>query len=334
MTVTSSRRVSPRVPWVNVLGKKQEQPVSAQRAYENLGTYDVKLQDLRLANKTKDLLPDNKAIVRGPMQGEEGNKVFNVVGNKYHLITPQTIVTLWDEHIGLPVTSIGALDDGERFFLATQLPDVEIGRDKDKIETTLVLVSPMNGKEAILGLLVPVRLVCTNGMVSMGSVQDVFTMRHYQKNVSQLPMWLSHIYNHHINKLDNMAHLWNTLADTSADNAMVEDVLDVAFPFPAALPEDADKENREDYTKRVDSAIASRSQTRAFFNGDGTGMDTESTKGTAYGLYNSVVELVDWGGPLGSHTRMATARSAAMGMAYKKKERVLRYMADRVGIAA
>jgi hypothetical protein len=339
MSNINPRRINPRVPWVEVLGKKQEKEVSARQAYKNLGEYDVSMRDIFVGKETETtpqyshvsslMRPDNfRAIVRGPVAGELHERVYNVVGKKYHLITPDTIVNLWDEHIGLPVTSIGALDHGERFFLATQLPDVEVGKAKDKIQNTLVLVSPMNGKEAILGLLVPVRLICMNGMVSMGSIKDVFTMRHYQGHVNELPAWLSNIYQHHISKLGEMEELWNLLDAYEVTDQEVTDTLDVAFPLPARLPDTGvDREERERWIAKTDAAISSRNQARKFFHGEGTGIVGEKT---AYELYNSVVELIDWGGPEGSGTRMATVRSAAMGMAYKRKEKVLNHMAALV----
>lgn len=333
MSRVNPRRLSPRVPWVDVLGKKQDEKASARVAYEGLGPYDVSMREVFFRGSDGGAVhaPNYRAITRGTMPGcgDTAERVFNVVGKKYQLITPDTIVTLWDEHIGLPVTSIGALDNGERFFLATQLPDIKIGK-KDKISNTLVLISPMNGKEAILGLLVPVRLICTNGMVSMGTVKDMFTMRHYQGHVAELPAWLSNVYQHHISKLGEMEELWNQLAAVKVDDSMVTDTLDVAFPLPARIEDNAPKEERERYIAKTDAAIASRSQARKFFHGAGTGMDMDVTKGTAYGLYNSIVELIDWGGPIGSGTRMATVRSAAMGMAYKKKENVLNHMAALV----
>jgi hypothetical protein len=335
MSNVNPRRLSPRVPWVEVLGKKQTEVVSAATAYDNLGPYDVSMRDVFIKDNAIDpsmtkynQAQKYQAIVRGPTSTDLRERVFNVVGRKYRLITPDTIVNLWDEHIGLPVTSIGALDHGERFFIATQLPDVEVGKAKDKIQNTLVLVSPMNGKEAIIGLLVPVRLVCMNGMVSMGTVKDVFTMRHYQGHVKELPAWLANVYQHHISKLDEMEILWNKLAEFRVSDSDVASTLDVAFPLPARLPDNVDRETRELWLAKTDSAIASRNQARKFFDGAGTGIDGDS----AYDLYNSLVELIDWGGPIGSGTRMATVRSAAMGMAYKKKEKVLTHMAELVGV--
>jgi len=332
MTQINPRRNSPRVPWTEVLGKKQEEEVSASKAYGNLGKYDVSMKEIFVPAGKQEIpcmVPSYRAIVRGPMGHDHSDRVFNVVGKKYQLITPDTIVSLWDEHIGLPVTSIGALDHGERFFLATQLPDIKVGKE-DKIKNTLVLVSPMNGKEAIVGLLVPVRLVCTNGMVSMGTAKDVFTMRHYQGHVKELPAWLANVYQHHISKLDEMETLWNKLAAIKVDRDQVKGTLDVAFPLPARIEDSATREEREVYVKKMDASLASRKQARTFFDGAGTGMDMEVTKGTAYGLYQSVVELIDWGGPLGSGTRMSTVRSAAMGMAYKKKEKVLNHLATEL----
>jgi len=87
--------------------------------------------------------------------------------------------------------------------------------------------------------------------------------------------------------------------------------------------------DQDQYQRKVDAAINRRSLTRRYFdNGEGTGMDTKANQGTAYGLYNSIVELIDWGGPEGEGAKMATVRSAALGLASKKKERVLTHLAE------
>ena len=339
-----NRRNAPRVPWVNVLGEKQGENVSAREAYENLGPYDVSLRDVFIQGEKRietlpygasrattkySKAPRHQAIVRGPTATDLSEKVFNVVGNKYRLITPDVIVDLWDKYIGRPVTSIGALDGGERFFLATKLPTVRVPGDKEGIDNTLVLVSPMNGRQAIVGLLVPIRLICTNGMVAMGDIKEAFTLRHYQNNVKQLPEWLKGVYDRNIANLDRMEQAWNTLAKHMITDQEVRDTLDVAFPLPVPQP-DMDMEQRDQHLRQWDSAQKHRSLTREFFNGRGAGMDNKANHGTAYGFYNSFVELIDWGANAGEGAKMATVRSAAMGMAYKKKEAVLTHL---VGVA-
>ncbi len=330
MSRRDRRRNQPRVPWPEVLGKKQEQ-TTALAAYEDLGAYDVSLRDVYVDSNAntdglvKNKAPKHRAIVRGPQGDEEGERIFNVVGKKYRLITPEKIVNLWDEHIGQPVTSIGALDHGERFFLATQLPTIQVPGDEKPIESTLVLVSPMNGREAIIGMLVPIRLICTNGMVTIGDIKEAFTLKHYQNNLNQLPEWLAGVYQRNVSNLTRMEHTWNTLAAKQVTKPEVVSTLDVAFPLPVAMP-DMDLEARQKQERRLESAKTHRKLTREYFAGRGSGMDNKANKGTAYGLYNSITELIDWGAEKGEGAKMATVRSAAMGMAYKKKELVLSHL--------
>lgn len=328
-----------RVPWPDVLGKKQES-VSAAVAYDDLGPYDVSLRDVFVHPGSEHIPYDGRsvslmkaarhqAIVRGPMADENSDRVFNVVGNKYRLITPEKIVNLWDEHIGRPVTSIGALDHGERFFLATQLPSIQIPGDEKEIENTLVLVSPMNGREAIIGMLVPVRLVCMNGMVTMGDIKEAFTLKHYQNNLSQLPEWLAGVYQRNVVNLQKMEYVWNMLANHHISGLAVNEALDVVYPLPVAPPVMA-LEARQQYEKQLESAKSHRKLLREYFAGRATGMDNVANQGTAYGLYNSFVELIDWGANKGEGAKKATTRSAALGMAARKKTQVLDYLVDRI----
>jgi hypothetical protein len=169
-----------------------------------------------------------------------------------------------------------------------------------------------------------------NGMVSMGDIKESFTLKHYQNNLEQLPAWLAGVYQRNVANLDRMENAWNRMAAKQVSKQEVTDTLDVAFPVPVPQPE-MDLETRQKHQRRFDSAQAHRGLTREYFAGRGAGMDNKANDGTAYGLYNSIVELIDWGAEKGEGAKMATARSAAMGMAAKKKTQVLDHL---VGIAA
>jgi hypothetical protein len=324
-----------RLPWYKILGRPQNEGATAAEAFDNLGRYDVALQ--RVFTDVHDIdyiepchvvtepTDDFKAIVRGPMHGEPP-KVFNIVGNKYRLIKPLDIVTLWDEHIGLPVTSIGALDDGERFFLATKMPTSTIAGDI--VSNVLVLMSPMNGRESITALLAPVRLVCTNGLVTIGQVSDSFNLRHYQKNIHRLPEWLAGLYQRNIANLRATEGVYREMAGTHINSEAVESVLETVFPLPDGIDPQAPADVRDKYVKELEAMSAKRHHTRRLFGGEGTGSDTEAAKGTAFGLFNAIVELIDYG--VEHQVRKASARSASMGLASYTKRTALKELVKAV----
>jgi hypothetical protein len=168
-----------------------------------------------------------------------------------------------------------------------------------------------------------------NGMVTMGDIKETFTLKHYQNNLHQLPEWLSGVYQRNIVNLQKMEYVWNMLADCHITDADVRDTLNVVYPLPVAPPVMA-LEARQQYEKHLESAKSHRKLVREFFAGRASGMDNRANRGTAYGLYNSIVELIDWGANKGEGAKKATVRSAAMGMAAKKKTQVLNHLVDRI----
>jgi len=179
----------------------------------------------------------------------------------------------------------------------------------------------MNGRESIFAMLAPVRLVCTNGMVSIGSIQDIFSLRHYRHNIGKLPAWLAGVYQRNLANSEKSADVYNTLAATRATDEMVRFTLAKTFPLPKATAKDATKEVHAQYDREVKSALARRNHAKRMFEGDGTRMDVAATKDTAYGLFQSIIELIDYGVP--HEVRKASARSAGMGIASRIKRTAL-----------
>jgi hypothetical protein len=100
--------------------------------------------------------------------------------------------------------------------------------------------------------------------------------------------------------------------------------LETAFPIPKALVGGASEAVRKQFDREMGSALARRIHAKRLFEGDGTGMDVKATKDTAYGLIQSVFELIDYGVP--HEIRRASARSAGMGIASRIKRRTLEHL--------
>jgi hypothetical protein len=331
--------ISKRVPWYEVLGKPDMNCLTAADAFREIGEYDVSVEELYVKQEVEhdnpmfhklftgsrdtvkfELDTDHRAILRHKMAGDDQRiRVLGIIGHKYNLVTPKEIVSLWDEHIGCNVTSMGALDRGERFFIATQLPSFNVAGDE--VTNTLILLSPMNGRESIFAMVAPIRLICTNGMVSIGDVQDIFSLRHYRHNIGKLPAWLAGVYQRNVANTHRTAEVYNILAKTVASEEMIRTTLDETFPMPKPLAVPAAKEVRVQFEREIKTAKARRLHARLNFEGAGTGMNVDATKGTAYGLFNAIVELIDYGVP--HEVRKASARSAGMGIASRVKRKAL-----------
>ena len=87
----------------------------------------------------------HKAIIRRPCPGDPEHKVFAVVSAGYQLITPAQFCDLWDRHVKHPIETLGALGQGETFFVSTKLPSFAVKRDE--VDNYMLGISPMTGKK-------------------------------------------------------------------------------------------------------------------------------------------------------------------------------------------
>jgi len=68
--------------------------------------------------------------LRNPTTDDPETRVFGIVGADYHLVTPDDFVSIWDERVGRPIETIGALGFGETFFISTTLPKMDVRGDE------------------------------------------------------------------------------------------------------------------------------------------------------------------------------------------------------------
>lgn len=321
------RFLSNRQPAWHGLGLVVPEGVSATEAFSRLTPYDVELQGLRTDSGKK---VDYRAIVRQPVPDDPEEVVFGVVGPKYTLIPPIDICRIWDDAVGQPVETIGALGRGETVFVSTFLPDIDV--KGDKVESYLLLVSPYSGWESLQIRVTPVRTVCQNTLVAAKTQSsEVYRIVHDKTAYSRLSGWLAGIYQRAVSRSETLASFFNVFADYKVHSADLPLLLEAIYPYPQPPRENAPKdviEKRMTYFVENKKILdKSRQAVRELFEGVGTGMDIPATRGTGWGLYNSVVEWEDY---RMTKNEEARARNALFGDRAYRKEQAFAVIADRV----
>jgi phage/plasmid-like protein (TIGR03299 family) len=282
-----------RKPAWHHLGRVFEKAMSAANALKKIGGYNV-----RLAEAYAEDIPLNKmAILRDPTTDDPEVRVFGIVGKDYTLITPQDVCTIYDEQVGKPVETIGALGHGEIFFLSTYLPTLDV--KGDEVENYLLMSNPMTGLLSAELRVTPVRVVCQNTLIASEQLATQKLRIVHDKNAKQrLAEWLRETYEFAETSSRVLRDLFVEMTAVRVKDAEARKMFAACYPHPNKPRMDATKAVMDQRLKwwedGVQLADRRREGAKMLFEGMGTGMDTKAAKGTLWGAYNAVVETEDY----------------------------------------
>lgn len=315
-----------RQPAWHGLGTVFTEKLSATAAYKQIGKYEV-----RLAPATADGVPlGRNAILRSPTTDDPETRVFGVVGDDYVLITPDDVCSIYDEHVGKPIETIGALGHGETFFVSTYLPTLNV--KGDEVENYLLISNPMTGLASAEVRVTPVRVVCQNTLIASESmaVQKLRIVHNAQAKV-RMAEWVQETYEFAETAAHALRDLFEVMASKRVKTAEAQKLFDYAYPFPSQPKMTATQAVMEQRTKWWDENVSlmerRREGARSLFEGMGTGMDHVAAKGTLWGAYNAVVECEDY---RRTSREDSWASSAMFGERAKAKKRAFEYAVEEV----
>ena len=139
----------------------------------------------------------------------------------------------------------------------------------------------------------------------------------------ELVLWLKDIYGKVIDKVEAVKQAYEILANYQVTKGKAIETLEEIYtyseePLRENMPQEVWERRYkgwEAYKKTMEQRVE---VAYGLWEGGGTGMDTEASKGTAWGLYNSIVELEDYRkGPLSA--------SALVGERAVRKERAFEH---------
>ena len=169
--------------------------------------------------------------------------------------------------------------------------------------------SMMDGSTASGTSTQSVRVVCKNTFdAALASSRNKASFVHDQWIMQRMGRWLEDVVERAEAQLPALQEAYNILAAHSLTKARpdspkeIKHVLQTAYPALSQYEADPllDKEINEERAKRRASEIRvvdeRRVQAFELFKGAGTGMRSKAAWGTAWGLYQAVVELEDWKG--------------------------------------
>lgn len=293
------RFISLRKPAWHGLGLVTDQNLSALDAFREIG--EVVIRTEPVITTPGGLQTGHKAIISEVVDKATGQRliqVVSVVGQDYREITHADFCGAWDSAVGQSVETLGILGRGETLFITTKLPTFAV--KGDETENYFLAYSPLTGKEAVTGRITPVRVVCQNTLVLSGSqCSATYRATHSSDMARHIEKFLREIWGQLTAKTEAVKDALEILASYRPTEAETRTVLTTVYPEqvkPDVSP------YSEDGLKKLAAWEAERNrmeghrtEVRGLYQGAGVGMDSAACAGTAYGLYNAVVEYEDFG---------------------------------------
>ncbi|MEE9367020.1 MAG: DUF932 domain-containing protein [Dehalococcoidales bacterium] len=315
--IYSEKFLSHRQPAWHKLGLVTSELLTGTQAAEKLGLPQVYTEEIKTSSGL--VIPDFKAII-----GKDGQKepvCFSVVSKEYHEITHFDFVRAWDRATnGAAIETMGLLGKGETLFLTTKLPAFSV--KGEEMVNYLMAYNPLTGDAACTGRVTPVRVVCQNTLnASANRVVEQFRVIHTQAAATQIERWLKNVWETATMQTDALKEAYSFLMEYNLQNSQTEAVLNTVYPN--SLRPDADETTDEGLTKLAEWEIANKGQVEhrelvtALYEGVGVGSELETAKGTAWGLFNAVVEYEDFG------KKFRRSSSAVFGAGSDRKQKAM-----------
>ena len=213
--------------------------------------------------------------------------VLGVVGKDYEIVQNKDAFTFFDSIVGgdgIQYETAGALGKGERIFITAKLPDyIKVGND-DLIEQYLFLTTSHDGFGSITAAFTPIRIVCNNTLnAAFRNCSNAIKIRHTSNVKERLEqahkvMGISYKLSEYLETAFNQ---WSKVRITDKE---VMKLIQLAMVPNKEVLKDLQSGMMDElstcYKNMCDSVYEYAMTTPT--------QQTETTKGTVFGAYNSV----------------------------------------------
>ena len=312
--IHNEKFITRRQPAWHGLGLVIQDDIAAVDAGERLGIPIVFTRPISTDSGIE--IPGYKCIL-----GKEKDKApvpFSVVTEDYNEITHADFLIAWDRATKkAPIETIGLLGRGENLFVTTKLPKFDV--KGDELDTYLLAANILSGKEADFGRVTNVRVVCQNTLLASASnFKEEFRVCHLSDSIKQIEEWIRKVWLSSSLKAQALKEAYTILANYTPNGVAVQETLRTSYPSIPQPEADAHTSEGLDRLAAWQRAQARQEKHRdsvlELFEGKAVGSDLRSARGTAWGLYNAVVEYEDYVKP-----RRSTS-SAVFGAGADRKE--------------
>lgn len=297
--------------------------LGAEEALERIGDYEPYLVPAMMTLNGQLVESGHAGIVRPSLPDDPQERLLGVVKENYRLVTPRAFCQAADRATQRRgIETIGVLHKGASLFLCYALPSIGVHGDEHKIYLTLT--NDMSGRVSLRLFLSAIRSVCQN-TVEAGwiTASEQHRIRHGEYVLEDMEHWLADMIGRVEAKAAVLKETFEVLATTTLGAEALNDVLFRTYPH-RAYPEylarystDRADEIRTRIDRENDRLGRHRSLARQLAHGAATGFEHENMKGTAYGIYQSIVEVEDWRKGPAKESALVGSRAATKARAFR-----------------
>lgn len=221
--------------------------------------------------------PEQKVLYRS-----DTKRPLAVVSKRFQVVQPEEVLEFYrdlTEHAGFELETAGVLKEGRKFWALARTGQSTTLKGKDQVNGYLLLATACDGSLATTAQFTSVRVVCNNTLqIALGDNRGAVKVPHRSEfNPDAVKQQLGITvapWNRFVSKMKDLV-----ACPVNPDS--VDGLLRLMLTYPGQ-PGQAPVVNEQ----------AMRS-VRALYDGGGRGAQLASSRGTAWGLLNSVTEYVD-----------------------------------------
>jgi len=221
--------------------------------------------------------PEQKVLYRS-----DTKRPLAVVSKRFQVVQPEEVLEFYrdlTEEAGFELETAGVLREGRKFWALARTGQTTTLKGKDQVNGYLLLATACDGSLATTAQFTSVRVVCNNTLqIALGDNRGAVKVPHRSEfNADAVKQQLGITvapWNRFVAKMKD-------LVACPVDPDSVDGLLRRVLVYPGQVGK-----------APVVNEQAVRS-VRALYDGGGRGAQLASTRGTAWGLLNSVTEYVD-----------------------------------------
>lgn len=278
--------------WHNLGHVNKEQQTADETYTQFIGPVPVTKERLVLPSFPGLKIP-NFAIVEHPSRWSKNPRVRGLVTAQYNLFTYEQAIEILDRKIPRHVNTMGLLNSG-MLFVTYDLPTLSV--KGDGVEGYLAVSVPIDGKTAARAFRTLTRIVCKNTFqMATEDASEMYRIFHDSRVAQNFEHWVTDMYTRFERTHMVAQDALTVLADHKIQKGEGSTILVSTYPEPNMPGKDCPPEVYETRVQKWElertRVMELRDISRDLYLGGGTYIaDTEATRGTAYGLFQAVVE--------------------------------------------
>lgn len=269
-------------PW-HGLGNKLAPQQSIEVWKKNAGMdWQIEQSEVRYISGSNNVgvinaFPEQKVLYRSDTKAP-----LAVVSKRFHVVQPGEILEFYRDLTacnGLALETAGVLREGRKFWALAKTGQSTTLKGRDRVDGYLLLATACDGTLATTAQFTSVRVVCNNTLqIALGNASSAIKVPHRSQFDAEAVKRQLGIT---VSSWDGFVVRMKALVDRPIDPDSVEGLLRRVLTY-AAPDGKAPVVNEQ--------ALAT---VRSLYEGGGRGALMASSRGTAWGLLNSVTEFVD-----------------------------------------